>query len=60
VISQALEANEEFKYREDERSLNKNRPLDPNRTDFDDILDWGDDYYRLLNGGVPCAGVIPH
>ncbi len=58
VTAQALEAYEEFKWREDGFSLNIDKPLSGNHPRFDDILDMGQNYLQTTNGGKPCSGLI--
>ncbi len=61
VAAQALEAYEEFKFREPGNSLNIRRPLSPTNAHFDDILDFGETFLQNRNGGLPCAGIHrPH
>jgi hypothetical protein len=58
VTAQALEAYQEFKWREDGFSLNIDKPLSGNHPQFDDILDIGENYLQTKNGGEPCSGLI--
>jgi hypothetical protein len=58
VTAQALEAFEEFKWREHGKSLNTIKPLRGTNPRFDDILDFGDNYLRARNGGQVCAGLV--
>jgi hypothetical protein len=57
VTAQALEAYEEFKWREDGFSLNSDKPLSGKHPHFDDILDIGENYLQTAHGGQPCSGL---
>jgi hypothetical protein len=57
VTAQALEAYEEFKWRENGKSVKIHRPLSGKHPQFDDILDVGEDYLQHRNNGIPCSGL---
>jgi hypothetical protein len=58
VTAQALEAYEEFKWRENGHTLNIHRPLSGKHPRFDDILDVGENYLQHRNNNTPCTGLL--